>query len=147
MSSTIHASAALVGPRAVLIRGPVGSGKSQLVLALLAAARTGLLPFARLVTDDRAIVEPVNGRLLVRPPEALAGLVEIRGLGVRRIPYEPLAVVGWVVDLDASDAERLPEPPSETTIGGVVLPRLALPRGAAPLSAVLAAIGAIGVER
>ena len=67
MPPTIHASAVLVGRRAVLIRGPSGSGKSRLALALLQAAQSGALPFARLVADDRALVEACNGRLLVRP--------------------------------------------------------------------------------
>jgi serine kinase of HPr protein (carbohydrate metabolism regulator) len=56
-SPSIHASAVLIGARAVLIRGPAGSGKSRLALMLLSAAKQGLLPFARLVADDRAHVE------------------------------------------------------------------------------------------
>ena len=54
-------------------------------------------------------LEPANGRLLVRPAEALAGLIEVRGVGIRRLDHEPSAVVGLVVDLAAADAERLPE--------------------------------------
>ena len=69
---------------------------------------TGLLPFARLVGDDRVHAEAHNGRLLVRPAKSLAGLIEVRGLGIRRLPFEPVAVVGLVVDLAAADAERLP---------------------------------------
>ena len=38
-----------------------------------------------------------------RPP-ALAGLIEVRGVGICRVPYEALAVVGLVVDLAAADA-------------------------------------------
>src|SRR3954463_9773032 len=98
---TIHASAVLVGARAVLIQGPSGSGKSRLALALLEAAETRTLPFARLVADDRAEIEATHGRLLVRPAPALAGLVEVRGLGIRRVPYEPVAAVGLIVDLAA----------------------------------------------
>ena len=84
---TIHASAVLIGPKAALIRGPAGSGKSRLVWDLLQAAAQGALPFARLVADDRAYVEACAGRLLVRPAPALAGMIEIRGLGIRRLPY------------------------------------------------------------
>ena len=87
-AATIHASAVLIGPKAVLIRGPAGSGKSQLVWDLLQAAAAGALPFARLVGDDRVHVETQGGRLLVRPAAQLAGLLEIRGLGIRRLPYE-----------------------------------------------------------
>jgi serine kinase of HPr protein (carbohydrate metabolism regulator) len=120
---TIHASAVLVGPKAALIRGPAGSGKSSLVWQLL----SGALPFARLVADDRAHVEAKAGRLLVRPAADLAGLIEIRGLGVRRLPFEPVALVGLVVDLGAADAARLPaRETARTTVAGVTLPRLAV---------------------
>jgi serine kinase of HPr protein (carbohydrate metabolism regulator) len=136
-AATIHASAVLVAARAVLIRGPAGSGKSRLALALIEASRSGLLLPARLVADDRAHVEAVNGRLLVRPAEVLAGLVEVRGLGLRRLPYEPVAVVGLVVDLAAADAVRLPET-SSCTIEGIELPRLAVAAGHDPLLCVLA---------
>ena len=132
-SPSIHASAVLIGARAVLIRGPAGSGKSRLALALLSAARQGLLPFARLVADDRAHVEAAHGRLLVRPAPALAGLIEVRGLGIRRVPHEPLAVVGLVVELGQPDAERLPEPAQrQAEIEGITLPRLAVAAGAGP---------------
>lgn len=137
--STIHASAVLVGPKAVLIRGRAGAGKSRLAWDLIEAATQGALPFARLVADDRAHIEAHAGRLLVRPAEKLAGLLEIRGLGIRRLPYEPVAVAGLVVDLAADDAARLPEPEAtRTVIAGVTLPRLAVAAGIAALPLVLA---------
>jgi HPr kinase/phosphorylase len=127
---TIHASAVLIGAKAALVRGPAGAGKSQLVLALIEAAQQGALPFACLVADDRAHIEVRAGRLLVRPASALAGLIEVRGLGIRKIDYEPVAVVGLVVDLAATDADRLPgREAAETAIEGVVLPRLAVAPG------------------
>ncbi|RAI27877.1 HPr kinase/phosphorylase, partial [Rhodoplanes serenus] len=106
---SIHASAVLVGARAVLIRGPSGAGKSILALRLVQAAEARAGALARLVADDRTMVEAVSGRLVVRPVPALAGLVEVRGLGLRRLPHEPAAVVGLVVDLADPDAERLPQ--------------------------------------
>jgi HPr kinase/phosphorylase len=135
---TIHASAVLVGARAVLIQGPSGSGKSQLALGLIEAAQTGILPFARLVADDRAEVEAAHGRLLVRPPPALAGLIEVRGIGIRRVAYEPMAVAGLIVDLAAPDADRMPEPASQSRkIEGITLPRLAVAGGQAALPLVV----------
>ena len=139
---TVHASAVLAGARAVLIRGPAGAGKSRLVLALLAAAQSGLLRFARLVGDDRVHLEPCHQRLLVRPAASLAGLVEVRGVGIRRLDHEPVAVVGLVVDLADEDAERLPEL-AEAVILGVRLPRLAVAAGTEPLPGVLAVLGDI----
>ena len=139
MSSTLHASSVLVGDRAVLIRGPSGSGKSRLALGLLQEAGRGTLTFARLVGDDRVHVEAVHGRLLMRPAPALAGLLEVRGLGIRRLPYEPLAVAGLVADLQATDAKRLPDPESSwAEIAGIRLPRLAVAAGVEPLPLVLA---------
>jgi serine kinase of HPr protein (carbohydrate metabolism regulator) len=138
---SVHASAVLVGARAVLIRGPSGAGKSRLALALLRAAEVGELPFAMLVADDRSRLEPRHGRLLVRPAPELTGLIEVHGLGIRRLPYEPVAVVGLVVDLAAADGERLPAQASErVTIDGIELARLAVAGGADPVPLVLAAL-------
>jgi len=137
--NSIHASAVLIGPKAALIRGPSGAGKSQLAWELLQAATQGTLPFARLVADDRAHVETCAGRLLIRPAPALAGLIEIHGLGIRRLAYEPVAAVGLVIDLAATDAERLPLPDAcQTTVEEVVLPRLAAASGISALDLVLA---------
>jgi serine kinase of HPr protein (carbohydrate metabolism regulator) len=146
-TASVHASAVLVGNRAVLIRGAAGTGKSHLALALIGAAATGTLRFARLIGDDRVHLEPRHGRLLVRPAPALAGLLEVRGVGIRRLDYERAAIVGLVVDLAAPDAERLPQP-GETVIEGVNLPRLALAANADPLRPVLVflAIPATGIK-
>jgi HPr kinase/phosphorylase len=136
---TIHASAVLVGARAVLIRGPSGSGKSRLALELIEAGDTGRLRFAQLVADDRVHLEAAGGRLLVRPAEALAGLIEVRGAGLLRMPHEASAVVSLVVDLAAADASRLPDRDlRKTEIDGISLPRLAVAADAAALPALLA---------
>jgi serine kinase of HPr protein (carbohydrate metabolism regulator) len=135
---TIHASAVLVGAKAALIRGPSGAGKSRLAWQLLQSP----LLFTRLVGDDRVHVEAHNGHLLVRPSAALAGLIEVRGLGVRRVAHEPVAVVGVVVDLAAEDAERLPDAP-QLVIDGVKLPRLAVKAGPDALSMVQAFLGTL----
>jgi HPr kinase/phosphorylase len=136
---TIHASAVLVGAKAALIRGPAGSGKSRLVWDLVTAAAQGALPFARLVADDRAYIESRSGRLLVRPAPALGGMIEVRGFGICRIEFEPVGVVGLIVDLAAEDAGRHPEPKTANTqIVGITLPRLAVAAGMAALPLVLA---------
>jgi HPr kinase/phosphorylase len=142
--STAHASAVLVGARAVLIRGSSGVGKSRLALELINAARVGSLLFARLVADDRVHLVPAGGRLLVRPVEALTGLIEVRGVGLLRLPHEPSAVVGLVIDLAATDAQRLPEPDRrKTEISGIALPRLAVAPDDKALPAVLALINSL----
>ena len=140
-ATTIHASAVLVGPQAALIRGPAGSGKSTLAWSLVTAAAQGLLTFARLVADDRAYVENHSARLLVRPVETLAGMIEVHGLGIRRIEFEPVAMVGLVVDLGVGDATRYPGTErTSVMIQGVTLPRLAVAPGITALPMVLATL-------
>ncbi len=138
---TIHASAVLTGARAVLIRGPAGSGKSRLALNLLQAASRGQLNFARLVADDRVHVEAAHDRLIARPPAVLAGLLEVRGLGIAQLPYEPMAIVSWVVDLDAAAPMRLPDDAAaHAVVAGVRIRRLAVAPGCDPIPMVLAAV-------
>jgi HPr kinase/phosphorylase len=138
---TIHASAVLVGARAVLIRGPAGSGKSRLALNLIQAAASGQLVFARLVADDRVHVQAVQNRLVARPPAPLAGLLEVRGLGIQQLKYEPMALISWVVDLDAAAAPRIPDAATaQAVVAGVMLPRLAVAPGCDPVPLVLAAV-------
>jgi serine kinase of HPr protein (carbohydrate metabolism regulator) len=139
MAPTVHASVVLVGPRAILIRGPAGAGKSHLVLQALTAAETGLFAFARLVADDRVDLAAAHGRLIARPVPELAGLLEVRGLGIRRLAYEPMAVVAFVCDLADPRAQRMPDGSDSTTvIEGIALPRLSVPAGIDPLPIVAA---------
>ena len=138
---TVHASAVLVGDRAVLIRGPSGSGKSTLAFDLILAGRSGQIPPAILVGDDRVHLDTSGGKLLVRPAAALAGLIEIYGLGIRRVAHASEAVVGLVVDLAADDAERLPAAEAFTTnVDGVRLPRIPVELRNSPLRLIVAAL-------
>jgi len=140
-TATVHASAVRVGERAVLIRGPSGAGKSRLAFDLIVAGRAGQIPEAVLVGDDRVHLEVREDRLVVHPADALQGLIEIRGLGIRRCAYVAEACVGLVVDLSAADAERLPPPEALTIeVFGVKLPRIPIATGFLPLSLVVAAL-------
>jgi serine kinase of HPr protein (carbohydrate metabolism regulator) len=139
VTETIHASAVVTGERAVIIRGPSGAGKSRLARALLQAAQTGLLPYARLVADDRVKIMATHGRLVVSVPEAIRGMIEVHGLGIRASACEPLAVVGLVVDLAANDAARMPENMTARLLD-ISLPRLPIGATMEPLPIVLAAL-------
>jgi HPr kinase/phosphorylase len=140
-SASVHASAVLVGNRAVLIRGPSGAGKSRLAFDLILAGRSGQIPAAVLVGDDRVHLEASMGQLVVRPVPGLAGLIEIRGLGIRRCSFTKEAIVGLVVDLSAADAERLPPPEALLThISGIKIPRIPVDAGFAALPLVVAAL-------
>jgi serine kinase of HPr protein (carbohydrate metabolism regulator) len=139
--TTVHASAVKVGDRAVLIRGPSGSGKSRLAFELILAGCSGQLPPAILVGDDRVHLDTDGEKLRVRPARELAGLIEIRGLGIRHCGHVGEAMVGLVVDLGAPDAERLP--PSEALevhLSGVKIPRIPVDSAFNPLPLVVAAL-------
>jgi len=123
--ASVHASAVLVGNRAVLIRGPSGAGKSRLAFDLILAGRAGQIAPATLIGDDRVHLVAAGGHLIVRPAPALAGLIEIRGLGIRRCDFANEAIVGLLVDLDAADAARLPPPQALTAqLSGIKIPRI-----------------------
>lgn len=146
---TVHANALLLGADGVLIRGRPGAGKSALSRALVAAAAAEGR-FARLVADDRVALAVCGGRLLARPPAALAGYCERRGRGIEAAPHEGAAVVRLVVDLvPAEAAERLPAAEALTTvILGVRLPRQPVACGIADAAGlVLAALSAAADER
>ncbi|HTE35039.1 MAG TPA: HPr kinase/phosphatase C-terminal domain-containing protein [Reyranella sp.] len=108
--------------RAVLLRGPSGSGKSDLALRLMEAG-------GRLVADDQTHVAKVGRALIATPPPALAGMIEARGVGILVLPRGQLlarAPVALLVDLVVPGRiERLPEPAHET-LQEVELPRLDL---------------------
>jgi serine kinase of HPr protein (carbohydrate metabolism regulator) len=139
--ASVHASAVKVGHRAILIRGPSGAGKSRLAFDLILAGRAAQIPSAVLVGDDRVHLDVADGQLIVRPAPALAGLIEIRGLGIRCCEYASEAPVGLIVDLSAPDAARLPPPGSlSTRIESIVVPRIPVASGFSPLPLVIAAL-------
>ena len=138
---TVHGSAVLIGDRAVLIRGVSGAGKSRLAFDLILAGRAGQLPPVMLIGDDRVLLQAGEGGLMVRPAPELIGLIEIRGLGIRRCDFAAEGRVALVVDLAAADAARLPLPSSlRTQIHGVELARIPVAQNFAALPLVIAAL-------
>lgn len=103
----------------VLLLGPSGAGKSDLALRLIDSG-------AVLVADDQVVLERIEDVLEAGPPAALAGLLEVRGLGLVRLEYRMRVTVGLVVDLDtALKTERLPEFREELLLG-LPIPSIAL---------------------
>ncbi|WP_185984031.1 HPr kinase/phosphorylase [Aureimonas mangrovi] len=132
MTETVHASLIAIDRKGVFILGASGSGKSSLALSLLRAARREGME-AALVADDRVVVERRDGLLSGRAPEVLSGLVEIRGIGILRLPVAPQASLTLVVEL-VPVPERMPDC-AEIAISGVRLRRILLPERQAPFGA------------
>ncbi len=115
----VHATLVAVDGLGVLLRGRSGSGKSDLALRLIDDG-------ARLVADDRVVITAGDRGAIGRAPAAIAGLLEVRGVGVVRVPTVEEAPIALIVDLDpGGDVERLPDP-GWCTILGERLPVLRL---------------------
>ena len=114
-----HGTVVAFAGRGVLLRGGPGAGKSDLALRLIALG-------ADLVADDQVEVSAGSDGLVAHVPPTIAGLIEVRGLGIRSLPHIPSVPLVLVVDLVAADrVERMPDPAMERFEGWVV-PRLAL---------------------
>lgn len=134
-SVSVHATALIVGESGVLIRGPSGSGKSGLALALLMLAGRGGL-FAALIGDDRVHLLGSGRRILASGAPNARGLIERRGYGIVPAPTEPCAVVRLVVDLSLGRKRnaRLPDEDSlKVSLADIVLPRLSFDEASAPV--------------
>jgi serine kinase of HPr protein (carbohydrate metabolism regulator) len=94
----LHANAVLLGDRGVLIGGESGSGKTTLALSLIDHFRRAGR-FSRLVSDDQVLLTGRNGRVLCRAPKAIAGLVEVYGIGPQPLEFETAMVADLLVRL------------------------------------------------
>lgn len=105
--------------RGALIEGSSGGGKSDLALRAIAAGWS-------LVADDRTRVWTSGGQVFGRPAPALAGLIEVRGVGVVALPARDFAPIHLVVRcVDTGEVERMPEVRARDLLG-VAIPRLDL---------------------
>lgn len=113
---TIHATGVAIGAtgfaRAVLLVGPPGSGKSDLALRLIDRGAT-------LIADDRVALTADGSRLLAAPPPSIAGLIEVRGVGIVAVRHVSGVPVALVVDLAASP-DRLPEATTRDVFGHAI---------------------------
>lgn len=117
-SETLHATTVAIHGHAVMIEGPSGAGKSDLALRLIDRGAT-------LVSDDYTLCVRVGTALHARvPAAAIAGRIEVRGLGIVAMPHIVDVPVAMLVRLDPSP-ERMPERRMRT-IAGVAIRQIIL---------------------
>jgi HPr kinase/phosphorylase len=109
-----HATCVVVNGCGILIRGPSGSGKSDLALRLIDEG-------AMLVADDYCQLSIVNGQITAACPATIKGKLEVRGIGIITRPAQEQCAVEMLIELtDQRLIERMPENPN-TTMEGVTI--------------------------
>jgi len=115
----VHATAIAIEGDGVLLRGPPGAGKSDLALRLIEGG-------AHLLADDQALLQRVGNHVIVRAPAAIAGLIEVRGVGILQVDSLEEAPLALVVDLvPSAQVERIPDNRFEIVLG-LSVPLIAL---------------------
>lgn len=145
-TSLVHGTCIALDEGAAVLQGPSGIGKSDLALRCIMQPThvNGRALAARLVADDQVLVERRASWLWARPPAAIAGKLEVRGIGIIEVPHAPEARLRLVVRLVGFDAvERLPDP-AKTGVLGLALPvvQIAPLEVSAPLKVLLALLRA-----
>ena len=122
----LHASCVVLNGKAVLLAGPPGVGKSDVALRLIVDGG------AQLLSDDQTALRLENAVLIASPPPVIEGIIEIRHVGLAKMPFAASAPVALYVELTASGEglERLPERDSVFFLDRLV-ERLRLPSFAA----------------
>lgn len=115
-----------IAGRALAIEGPSGSGKSTLALALIDRG-------ASLIGDDGIAVTREGPLVMAAPPPNIAGLIEIRGVGIAKLPVSDPAPLALILTLGGAHGERLPDAMAVRDVLGCAVPVLPFdPGGIAP---------------
>jgi serine kinase of HPr protein (carbohydrate metabolism regulator) len=119
----VHGTAIAMGGHAALIRGPSGSGKSDLALRCLAFSGSTLIPGpVELVADDWVVLMRQGNEIVAAAPDSIRGMLEVRGIGIVTVPVVEAAKLVLVVDLVAAENyERLPDPGRRVTLLNLAL--------------------------
>ena len=110
----VHATCVAIGGRAVLLLGASGSGKSDLALRLIDRG-------AVLVSDDQTDLATVAGTVYASAPATIAGLIEVRGVGIVTLPFVTQVPLALAVRL-GEPVMRMPETGLTEVFTGVAIP-------------------------
>jgi HPr kinase/phosphorylase len=134
-SQLVHGTCLVIGGCGVLVLGPPGSGKSDLALRLIDQPGRGTgaeALTAHLVADDQVVITRRGTRLLAAAPPRLAGLIEVRGLGIVGVDHVAEAEVRLAVRLaEAGSIERMPDDGERLLLLDIALPEVAIDAAAA----------------
>jgi len=136
-----HASCVSIHGKAVLIAGAPGAGKTDLALRLIDGG-------AELIADDQTLLQEESGVISATAPASIAGLIEVRHVGLLRMNCRKTAPVALYIDLAPPNEkiERLPEDDIISLLG-IEVRRLRLPAFAASTPAKIRAALAYKMEK
>ena len=109
----IYATCLELNHKGILLIGPSGSGKSDLALRLIKEKQ------AILISDDRTNIEIVSGAIIASCPQTIQGLLEVRGIGIVKMPHKEQTKISLVIELtnNLEEIERLPQDETTTLLG------------------------------
>lgn len=106
----LHATAVAINGEGVLLIGPSGSGKSDLALRMIDRG-------AVLVSDDAVLVEAASPLPILRTAPNIAGMIEVRGVGIVKMPFADAVPLHLAVKL-GEQGERMPSSEQRMDIAG-----------------------------
>ena len=138
----VHASCVALKGEGVLLRGAPGAGKSDLALRLIEGGAT-------LVADDQVELTSGGEMLFAAPPARIAGLLEVRGIGIVSMEFLSQCPVHLVVDLVQPDeVERMPQTATAELCGHRIAHMALAPfEASAPAKVRLALSRAVAADR
>jgi len=110
----LHATAVGINGAGILLLGSSGSGKSDLALRLIDRGAT-------LISDDGVLVETGDPLPFLRTAPNIAGMIEIRGVGIVKMPFADSVPLNLAVAF-AEPVQRLPPPLQSIDIAGHEVP-------------------------
>jgi HPr kinase/phosphorylase len=124
----VHGTCVALGAVGALLRGPPGSGKSDLALRFIFLSPASFCGRPALVADDQVLLERQGDRILARCPPPLAGKLEVRGIGIVSVDaIVPEACLKLLIDLDNfEEVPRLPGARPKEAMLGLPLQRVIL---------------------
>jgi HPr kinase/phosphorylase len=116
----VHGTCVELDGAGLLLCGPSGAGKSDLALRLI--THHGAI----LVADDQVLLDSTRDALTASAPASLAGLLEVRGVGIVPLAHKASATLTLIVELCEREAvARMPEPETRT-LDGCAIPLMRL---------------------
>jgi len=105
----VHGTCVAIAGRGVLLRGVPGSGKSDLALRFISSYQHA---GAGLVSDDQVQLNCIDGRIVARAPGTIAGMLEVRGVGIIKVSHVADALITLIMEINpGGEIERLPAAP------------------------------------